>query len=57
MIVCQICDPKKTVLNIMHTFKQGKLHSKNKKEMVTDRTQAVAIALSASRQCMCKNKK
>jgi len=52
---CQICDPKKKIEQVMHEYKEGKLHSHDKEgKAVTTRKQAVAIAMSESRkQCSC----
>lgn len=53
---CQICDPKNKIEQVMHEYKEGKLHS-GSKQLVTTRKQAVAIGLSESRKmCSCKNK-
>lgn len=58
MKTCQICDPKRKIEKVMHEFKEGKLRSHNSKNKVTSRQQAIAIALSESRQaCSCKKSK
>jgi len=56
MKACQICDPKKKIEQVMHEYKEGKLHSADKGgKAVSSRKQAVAIAMSSSRkQCNCK---
>lgn len=52
---CQICDPKKKLGQVMHECKDGKLHGRNKEQMITNRKQAVAIAVSENKQkCTCK---
>jgi len=53
---CQVCDPKVKIEKVMHEFKEGKLHASNKNgKAVTSRKQAVAIAMSASKNaCNCK---
>ena len=37
---------QKKVAEVMHEFKEGELHSGNSDTIVTDRKQAIAIALS-----------
>jgi len=56
MKTCQICDPKVKIEKVMHEYKQGTLKSNNQSgKPVTRRKQAVAIAMSESRQvCPCK---
>ena len=49
---------QKKIKKVMHEFKEGKLHSGSKKgPEVSNRKQAVAIALSESRKVGKKHKK
>jgi hypothetical protein len=53
---CQICDSKRKIEQVMHEYKEGKLHSNGATgKAVSSRKQAVAIAMSEGRkQCNCK---
>ncbi len=41
---------KKKIAEVMHEFKEGELHSGNTDTVVTDRKQAIAIALSEAEE-------
>jgi len=46
----KIKDPKTKIATVMEEYKQGTLHSGKSKAPVSNRKQAVAIALSEARQ-------
>ncbi len=41
---------QKKIKEVMHEFKEGELHSGKSDNLVTDRKQAIAIALSEARE-------